>query len=184
MCSSDLERILQVIIDLSKPLTEEEAKAQYKYNGKARPASWNKSLPILIKAVEEVDAANPRSVESARLAAEAMGEAKLDDALQPLIDATPTGGTLTLEAKVYAAPGKISRSMRIEGVPGTVVDGGGIGSILTVLADDVSIVGLTLRNSGDRHETTDSAVRLRGKHGIMKDNVIEDCLFEIGRAHV
>ena len=48
-------------------------------------------------------------------------------ALQPLIDATPTGGTLTLEAKVYAAPGKISRSMRIEGVPGTVVDGGGIG---------------------------------------------------------
>lgn len=98
-------------------------------------------------------------------------------ALQPLIDATATGGTLTLEAKIYAAPGKISRPMRLEGVPGTVVDGGGIGSILTVLADDVAIVGLTLRNSGDRHETTDAAVRLRGRHGILKDNVIEDCLF-------
>lgn len=98
--------------------------------------------------------------------------------LQPLIDATPTGGTLTLEPKIYAAPGKISRQMRIDGMPGkTIVDGGGIGSILTVTADDVVITGLTLRNSGDRHETTDSAVRLRARHGIFKDNVIEDCLF-------
>jgi nitrous oxidase accessory protein len=98
-------------------------------------------------------------------------------ALQPLIDATPTGGTLVLEAKIYSAPGRITRAMRIQGVPGTIIDGGGIGSILTVEADDASLVGLTLRNSGDRHETTDSAVRLRGRHGIFKDNVIEDCLF-------
>lgn len=98
-------------------------------------------------------------------------------ALQPLIDATPQGETLTLEAKVYAAPGLIRKPMRIEGAPGATVDGGGIGSILTVEADDVVITGLTLRNSGERHETTDSAVRLRGKHGSFRDNVIEDCLF-------
>src|SRR5688572_28075781 len=49
------ERSRQVIIELSKPLTEEEAKAQYKYNGKAQSASWDKSLPILKKAIEEVD---------------------------------------------------------------------------------------------------------------------------------
>lgn len=98
-------------------------------------------------------------------------------ALQPLIDATPDGGTLRLEARVYGAPGKIRRPMRIEGVPGTIVDGGGIGSILTVYADDVTITGLTVRNSGERHETTDSAIRLRGRHGVYKDNVIENCLF-------
>lgn len=97
--------------------------------------------------------------------------------LQPLIDATPAGGTLRLEAKVYGAPGIIDRPIRLEGVPGTVIDGGGIGSLITVNADDVSLSGLTLRNSGDRHETTDSAVRLRGKHGSFKDNVIENCLF-------
>ncbi len=97
--------------------------------------------------------------------------------LQPLIDATPDGGTLRLEPRVYAAPGHIRRPMRIEGVPGAIVDGGGIGSIVTVEADDVSILGVTFRNSGERHETTDSAVRLRAKHGIYKDNVIEDCLF-------
>jgi nitrous oxidase accessory protein len=98
-------------------------------------------------------------------------------AVQPLIDATPTGGTLRLEARIYAAPATISRPMRIEGVPGTVIDGGGIGSIATVTADDVSIVGITFRNTGDRHETTDSAVRLRARNGIFKDNVIENALF-------
>jgi hypothetical protein len=76
--------ILQVIIDLSKPLTEQEAKDNYKNNGKARPAAWDKSLPILKKAIEEVDAANPRSVESSRLAAEALGAAKIDGALEVL----------------------------------------------------------------------------------------------------
>lgn len=76
--------ILQVIIDLSKPLTEKEAKDNYKNNGKARPAAWEKSLPILTKAIEDVDAANPRSVESARLAAEALGASKVDGALAVL----------------------------------------------------------------------------------------------------
>lgn len=107
------ERILQVIIELSKPLTEEEAKKQYKFNGKARPASWDKSLPILIKSIEEVDKDNPRSVESARLAAEALGEAKLADALDPLIkaatasDAKPVRGQAILSLGVLGNPGAV-----------------------------------------------------------------------------
>jgi hypothetical protein len=76
--------ILQVIIDLSKPLTEQQAKDNYKNNNKARPAAWEKALPILTKAIEDVDAANPRSVESARLAAEALGASKVDGALAVL----------------------------------------------------------------------------------------------------
>ncbi|MBE7449406.1 MAG: HEAT repeat domain-containing protein [Kofleriaceae bacterium] len=79
--------ILQVIIDLAKPLTEEEAKANFKNNYKARPAAWDKALPILTKAIEEVDPANPRSIESARLAAEALGRAKIDAALEVLVAA-------------------------------------------------------------------------------------------------
>jgi HEAT repeats/PBS lyase HEAT-like repeat len=107
------ERILAVIIELSKPLTEKQAKDQYKYNGKARPASWDKSLPILIKAIEEVDPANPRSVESARLAAEALGSAKLDDALEPLIkaangsEAKPVRGQAILSLGELGNPGAV-----------------------------------------------------------------------------
>lgn len=98
-------------------------------------------------------------------------------ALQPLIDATPTGAVLRLARGIYAAPGIVSRPMRIEGEPGAIIDGGGIGSIMTVTGNDVQIIGLTFRNSGERHETTDSAVRLRGRNGIFRDNMIEDCLF-------
>jgi hypothetical protein len=81
------DTILKVIIDLAKPLTEEEAKANFKNNDKARPAAWDKALPILTKAIEEVDAANPRSIESSRLAAEALGASKVDGALPVLIAA-------------------------------------------------------------------------------------------------
>ncbi len=97
--------------------------------------------------------------------------------LQPLIDATPTGGVLRLAAGVYGAPGVVRRTMRIEGEKGAVVDGGGVGSILTVEADNAQVIGLTFRNSGERHESTDAAVRLRGQRGLYRDNVIEDCLF-------
>lgn len=97
--------------------------------------------------------------------------------IQPLIDATPSGATLTLAPGLYAAPANIARPMRIDGAGAAILDGGGIGSIATITADDVTVTGLTFRNSGDRHETTDSAVRLRGRHAILKDNVIADCLF-------
>lgn len=87
------ERLLRVIIDLSKPLTADQTKdgGEYQYTifrgGKPRPASWDLSLPILRAAVEEVDKDNPRSVESARLAAEALGDSKLEGALQILAKA-------------------------------------------------------------------------------------------------
>lgn len=99
--------------------------------------------------------------------------------LQPLIDATATGGTLTLAPGLYAGPATITRSLSLRGAPGAVIDGGGIGSILTVEADDVGVAGLTFRNTGDRLEEIDAAVRLRGRHAVVKDNRIEDCLFGI-----
>ncbi len=81
------DTILKVIIDLARPLTEEEAKANFKNNDKARPAAWEMALPILTKAIEEVDPANPRSIESARLAAEALGHSKVNGALDVLVAA-------------------------------------------------------------------------------------------------
>src|SRR5262245_18593231 len=76
-------RILQVIIDLARPLDKEQADKLYL---KPREASWNKAVPVLIKAIEEIDDANPRSVDSAVKAADALGEARSEEALQPLVD--------------------------------------------------------------------------------------------------
>ena len=46
------------------------------YETTGRPASWDKALPFLTKALTEVDEANPRSVDSAQKAADALGEAQ------------------------------------------------------------------------------------------------------------
>lgn len=81
-------RLLQVIIGLARPLTPEEAKATYMtdYEKTGRPASWNLAEPFLIKAITEVDEANPRSVDSAQKAADALGDAKLEAGLDALIE--------------------------------------------------------------------------------------------------
>jgi hypothetical protein len=81
-------RLLQVIISLARPLTPEQAKATYMtdYEKSGRPASWAKAEPFLIKALTEVDEANPRSVDSAQKAADALGESKLEAGLDALIE--------------------------------------------------------------------------------------------------
>ncbi len=81
-------RLLQVIIGLARPLTPEEAKEAYMtdYEKKGRPASWNLAEKFLIQALTEVDEANPRSVDSAQKAADALGDAKLPAGLDALIE--------------------------------------------------------------------------------------------------
>jgi len=80
-------RLLQVIISLAKPLTKEEAAAAFlpAYEKSGRPAHWDAALPFLRRALEEVDEVNPRAVDSAAKAADAIGEARLSAAAPALI---------------------------------------------------------------------------------------------------
>lgn len=113
------ERMLRVIINLSEPLTSEQTSngAEYQYTvfgcttagckGKERPASWDKSLPILKKAIEEVDKDSARSVESARLAAEALGKSKIDGALEILVAAANGAESKPLRGQAILSLGEL-----------------------------------------------------------------------------
>ncbi len=81
-------RVLQVIIGLARSLTPAEAEANHRtdYIKTGRPASWDKALPFLTAALTEVDEANPRSVDSATKAADALGESRLPEGLDALIE--------------------------------------------------------------------------------------------------
>jgi hypothetical protein len=81
-------RLLQVIIALARPLTPKQAEAGFftDYRATGRPASWDKAGPFLKKALSEVDEVNPRSVDSATKAADALGESRLPDGLDALIE--------------------------------------------------------------------------------------------------
>lgn len=98
-------RLLQVIISLARPLTPAEAKEKFAtdYEKDGRKASWDAALPFLTKALTDVDEANPRSVDSATKAADALGEAKLEGGLDALIDIASKPVTKKLIAAQVAA---------------------------------------------------------------------------------
>ncbi len=81
-------RPLQVMIELARPLTPAEAQDKHLviYARSGRPASWDRALPFLRKALVGMDDAAPRSVDSAVSAATAVGEAKLTAALPDLVE--------------------------------------------------------------------------------------------------
>ncbi|MCP5066391.1 MAG: nitrous oxide reductase family maturation protein NosD [bacterium] len=102
--------------------------------------------------------------------------------LQELVDATPAGGELQLEAGIYAGPVVVRKPISIDGGGMATVDAGGQGSVFVLETNGARLRGLTLRGSGENHDTLDAGVQIRGDHNIVEDNQIEDCLFGVDLA--
>ena len=98
---------------------------------------------------------------------------------QELVDQTPQGGTLVPEQGTYAGPVVIDKSMEIDGRNGVTIDNGGSGTVVKILTDGVTLRNLRLVNSGESHNDIDAGVQVRGNFNVVKDNIIEDCLFGI-----
>lgn len=99
--------------------------------------------------------------------------------LQPLIDATPPGGTLALPPGVYSGPAVVTRPLTLEGDGKAALENNGHGTVLVIQSDGVTVSGMTLRNSGVLADELDAAIHVRGRYNIIKNNVIEDCLIGI-----
>ena len=99
--------------------------------------------------------------------------------LQPLIDRTPPGETLRLEAKVYAGPVVITRPIVLDGQGQATIDAGGKGSVIVLKTDGATIRNLHLTGSGESHNDIDAGIQVRGKYNVIRDNRIDDCLFGI-----
>jgi hypothetical protein len=106
-------RLLQVIISLARPLTPAQAKTEFvtDYETTGRPASWAAAMPFLAKALTEVDEANPRSVDSAQKAADALGEAANDSSASTGLDALIDIAGKPVTKKLIAAQVSSIRSM-------------------------------------------------------------------------
>ena len=97
-------------------------------------------------------------------------------ALQVLIDATPTGGTLHLAPGVYTGPATIDRTMTLEGDGQAVIQGDGHSTVLSVAATAVTLRGLRVRGSGDSHDRIDAGIMLQGDEHRVENNDLEDVL--------
>lgn len=68
------------------------------------------------------------------------------------------GDTLTLEPGLFRGQYRIDTPLTLEGSPGTILDGNGDGTILTIAAPDVTVQDLLLRNSGRNLTDHESAI--------------------------
>jgi len=89
------------------------------------------------------------------------------------------GDTLLLAPGIHPGPLVVTRRVALIGAPGAVVDGGGRGSIITVLAAGVRIERLALKRSGDRFEDLDAGVRLSSPGARLAGLRIEDVRYGI-----
>lgn len=97
-------------------------------------------------------------------------------ALQTAIAGAKSGDALLLSAGIYPGPFVIDRPMTIAGEPGAILDGQGLGSVVTLTGDDITLKGLQITHSGRKNQDIDSGVKIvkGADRNIVEDNHFTD----------
>jgi nitrous oxidase accessory protein len=122
------------------------------------------------------------------LAQTAGTSARSADDLQGRIDAAPRGGTVIVDGGVHKGPIVVHGPLTLVGRHQPVIDGGGIGSVVTIDGDDVTLRGFVVRNSGRQVTEEAAGITATGNRHRIEQNVVEDVYFGIhvagGEGHV
>ncbi len=84
-------------------------------------------------------------------------------ALAAALAAADAGDVLYLAPGIHEGGVRIDRPLVLRGGEDAVVKGPGAGSVISVAAPDVKVIGLEIRGSGSSHETLDSGIKLGRK---------------------
>ncbi|MCW8932269.1 MAG: nitrous oxide reductase family maturation protein NosD [Gammaproteobacteria bacterium] len=99
--------------------------------------------------------------------------------LQPLVDKVEKGSVLVIPPGTYSGPVIVSEAITLDGQGQVTIDSGGKGTVILLDTDGAVIKNLRLTNSGEHHNDLDSGVQVRGNFNVIKNNVIDNCLFGI-----
>jgi len=99
--------------------------------------------------------------------------------LQDLVDQAEPNSTLVPPPGIYSGPVTLDYPLTIDGRGQVTIDSGGKGSVVYIDTDGAVLKNLRLTNSGNSHNDIDSGVQVRGNFNVIKDNVIDNCLFGI-----
>ena len=99
--------------------------------------------------------------------------------LQPLVDAAEPNAVIVPEAGTYAGPVRVDKPVTLDGQGKVTIDGGGKDSIVYLETDGATLKNLHLTHSGDSHNGIDAGVQVRGNFNVVRDNVIDECLFGV-----
>jgi nitrous oxidase accessory protein len=109
--------------------------------------------------------------------ASAVDETFID--LQSIIDEASAGDVIDLAAGTYAGGVVISKPLTITGHDWPTIDSGGAGTVIEVMAPDVTIQNLVIRNSGASLDREDGGVSVLESRVTIRNNRFEDVLFGI-----
>lgn len=102
--------------------------------------------------------------------------------LQAMIDAAEDGATITPPPGTYKGPVVITKPIVLDGQGKVTIDNGGEGTVIDILTNGATVRGLRIIGSGDQHNDIDAGVHVKGNYNVIKDNVIEECLFGVDLA--
>ncbi|MBR0827821.1 nitrous oxide reductase family maturation protein NosD [Bradyrhizobium manausense] len=108
-------------------------------------------------------------------------KAVADQPLQAVLDRAQEGDVVKLAPGVYKGGIRIDRRLVLNGSPGAVLSGGGSGNVITVVAPEVTIRGITIRESGRDLQAMNSGIFLEktAERAVIENNRLEGNLFGI-----
>src|ERR1051326_5154193 len=94
-----------------------------------------------------------------------------------LIAAAAGGGTVEVPPGTYHEHLRITKSVHLVGVGRPIIDGGGNGDIIEIVAPGVEVRGFMIRDTGIDLDKENCAVRITAPQAVVNDNVLDDVLF-------
>ncbi len=102
-------------------------------------------------------------------------------AIAAILNRAAPGDVLRLRPGTYFETVVLDKSVTLDGGGKATLDGGGQGSVVTVIASDVVVQGLTIVGSGSNHQNIDSGVQLKkgATRALVQNNTLLGNLYGI-----
>ena len=110
---------------------------------------------------------------------EGQGEVRGPAALQEWISSAPPGAILRVPPGVYHGPIVIDKPLTLLGDGQAVLDGLGRGTVVHIIAPDVTVRGFVIKNSGRSLAHEDSGILVEAPRARIEENELSDVLFGI-----
>jgi nitrous oxidase accessory protein len=100
--------------------------------------------------------------------------------LQAMLDRAAPGDVVELAPGHYRGPIRIDKPLTLRG-RGSIIDGGGVGTVLVVAAPGARVESLVIQGSGDDVGAPDACIYVEpsATGAVLRDNTLRDCAFGI-----